>query len=145
MNQFAVVLRELKKWLTSFPVINLLLPYSLYLMFGGVGIQFLRELLEQILPYSSYHGIHVLFDTIPLSVIGYYAFFVGLWLTLISPSVPYVAYGLWAYAFVTLFPFEYLNLLLIVRAVIYVVAGYLMFRYAGAAPLKRGTSRPFSG
>jgi len=141
MKLFGSVVRELRNWLTSFPLVRAAQPYALHLMFGGVGLIFLQNLLLQILPISSYDTIDLLFRQIPLFVIGYYAFFLGAWLTLISKNVKYLPYGLWAYAFYILFPFESYNLTLrpIVSAIIYLVAGYFIFRYAASSASEQNT------
>lgn len=133
MKQFASVVRELRAWLTSIPWIRSFLPYHLHLLFGGVGILFLYELLLQIVSYSGYNTIDTLFNKIPLYVIGYYGFFAGIWLTLISKNVKHLPYGLWAYAFVQLFPFEYLGLQTIVSAILYVLFGFALFRYSASS------------
>ncbi|MBW5447478.1 hypothetical protein GE107_15580 [Cohnella sp. CFH 77786] len=133
MKQFASVVRELRAWLASLSWIRGLLPYHLHLLFGGVGIQFLYDLLLRIVPYSGYNAIDTLFNKIPLYVIGYYGFLLGIWLTLVSRNVRYLPYGLWAYAFVLLFPFEYLGLQTIVSAILYVLFGYALFRYSASS------------
>ncbi|MBB6731750.1 hypothetical protein [Cohnella zeiphila] len=144
MMQFSAVVRELRKWLTSFAVVNVVLPFAQYTLFGGLGLLFLYELLLKILPYSSYDTIDLLFTTIPLYAIGYFAFFSGIWLTLISPRIRELPIALWGYAFVILFPFEGLTLLLIVRAVIYILAGWALFRYTTAVGAGR-EGNPYSG
>jgi len=93
-------------------------------------VLFLEKLLYRTVSYSGYDTLNTLFNDIPLHVIAYYGFFVGVWLTLVSKDVKLLAYGLWAYAFVALFPFEYLRLEHFVQAVIYLAAGYGIFRYA---------------
>lgn len=133
MKQFASVVRELRDWLGSISWIRLALPYHLYLLFGGVGLLFIQKFLVQIVPYSGYRTIDVLFNKIPLHVIAYYGFFLGIWLTLISKNVKYLPYGLWAYAFVILFPFDYLNLFTIVSAAVYILFGYGLFRYSATS------------
>lgn len=133
MKAFDSVVRELRKWLNSFPLVRALLPYHLHLLFGGVGVLFLYELLLQTVSYSSYDTIHTLFHKVPLYAIGYYGFFAGAWLTLISWNVKYLPYGLWAFAFVELFPFEYLVLINFVRAALYIAAGFALMRYASSS------------
>lgn len=133
MQQFAVVVKEIRTLLTSFKIVNLVLPFHLHLLFGGLGVLFLRELLYQIVSFSSYDTLYTLFNDIPLYLIAYYGFFVGLWLTLISKDVKYLPYGLWGYAFLALFPFEGLGLGEIVTTVIYGAAGYALFRYTATS------------
>ena len=81
----------------------------------------------------SYKTFKLLFNDIPLHIIGYYGFFVGVWLTLISRNIKYLPYGLWGYAFLALFPFEYLTLGDLVQAAIYGVGGYGLFRYTATS------------
>ncbi|MFC4302948.1 hypothetical protein [Cohnella boryungensis] len=130
MQQFAVVVREVRKLLLSIKLLRTLLPYHQHILFGSLGVLFLEELLYRSVSYSGYDTLNTLFFDIPLHLVAYYGFFVGLWLTLISPNVKYLAYGLWFYAFLALFPFEYLRLAHFVQAAIYAAAGYGVFRYA---------------
>lgn len=133
MRQFASVVRELRAWLGSYSWVRAVFPYHLHLLFGGVGILFLYELLLQIVSFSGYSTIDTLFNKIPLYVLGYYGFFAGIWLTLVSMNVKYLSYGLWAYAFVQLFPFEFLGLHTIVSTLLYVLFGWAAFRYAASS------------
>jgi hypothetical protein len=133
MQQFAVVVKEIRTLLTSFKIVNLVLPFHLHLLFGGLGVLFLYDLLVRIVSYSSYDTLNTIFHDIPLFLIAYYGFFVGLWLTLISKDVKVLPYGLWGYAFIALFPFEGLGLAEIVTTVIYGVAGYALFRYTATS------------
>lgn len=133
MKQFASVVREMRGWLGSVSWLRFTFPYHLYLLFGGVVILFLYKFLLQVVSYSSYGTIDTLFQKIPLYVIGYYGFFLGIWLTLVSRNVKYLPYALWAYAFVILFPFEYLRLFDIVGAVVYVLLGFALFRYSASS------------
>ena len=141
MNRFSVVLRSLRMWLLSFPVVRLALPLHLHLLFGGLGVLFLEKFLIEILPYSVYDTLNFLFYTIPLSVIAYYGFFSGVWLTLVSERIDRLPYGLWGYAFVILFPFQHLTLHAIVGAVIYALLGLGMHRYAKFASAERKTGK----
>jgi hypothetical protein len=131
MQQFAVVVKEIRTFLTSFKIVNLVLPYHLHILFGGLGIMFLWELLTR--TSISYRTMNLLFNDIPLYLIGYYGFFVGIWLTLISIDVKYLPYALWGYALLTLFPLEYLGLAEIVKTAIYAAAGYGLFRYSATS------------
>jgi len=133
MQQFAAVVREIRALFLSIGMIRFLLPHHLFILFGGVGLLFVRELLYRTVSYSDYDALNTLFNDIPLHVIAYYGFFVGVWLTLVSKDVKLLAYGLWAYAFVALFPFEYLRLFDFVQAAIYLAAGYGIFRYADSS------------
>lgn len=139
MQQFAIVVKEIRAFLASFQIVRFLLPFHLHILFGGVGVLFLRELLYRIVSYSSYDTLHTLFNDIPLGLIAYYGFFVGIWLTLISRNVRYLPYGLWGYAFLALFPFENLVLGDIVQAAIYAVGGYFLFRYTSTSASQSDT------
>jgi hypothetical protein len=140
MQQFAVVVKEIRTFLTSFKIVNLALPFHLHLLFGGLGLLLVEELLLKITSYSSSDTLYTLFYDIPIHLIAYYGFFVGLWLTLISKDVKYLPYGLWGYAFLALFPFENLGLDDIVKAVIYGVAGYAAFLYTATSVSEADTS-----
>lgn len=131
MQQFAVVVKELRTFLTSFKLVNRIMSYHLHIMFGGLIILFLYDLLVR--TDMSFKTINLLFNDIPLLIIGYYGFFIGLWLTLISKDVKYLPYGLWGYAFLQLFPFDYMMLGDFVRAAIYGAAGYAVFRYTATS------------
>jgi hypothetical protein len=133
MKQFASVVSALRAWFTSLPWVRKVLPYHLHLLFGGVGILFLYELLLNMVSFSSWDTIHTLFHKIPLYALGYFGFFAGIWLTLVSKNVKYLPYGLWAQAFVILFPFENLGLLEILRSILYIGAGFAVFRYAASS------------
>lgn len=132
MKRFALVVHALREWLTSISLLRRLLPYSLHFMFGGVGILFLYEFLLQVVSFSGYRTIDTLFNKFPLFLLGYYGFFLGSLLTLISRQVKLLPFGLWAYAFVLLFPFEYFNLHTIVGAALYILLGYGLFRFAAS-------------
>ena len=139
MQQFAVVVKEIRKFLASFQIVTFLLPFHLYILFGGLGVLFVEEILYRNVSYSNYDALNTLFNDIPLHVIAYYGTFAGLWLTLISKNVKYLPYGLWGYAFLALFPFEGLSLFDIVRAAIYAFGGYLLFRFSASSSSKSDT------
>lgn len=140
MKLFAVAVQGVRQFLVSLSLVRWLLPYHLQILFGGLGLLFLRELLYRTVSYSSYDTLNTLFNDIPVHVISYYAFFAGAWLTLISKNARYLPYGLWGYAFLALFPFEYLTLFDFVRAALYAYGGYALYRYA-SSPAGRETSR----
>lgn len=133
MQQFSVVLQETRKWFQSFRLYGVLAPFELYLLFGGLGIQFLNELLYSIFPITSYHALNVIFYTIPLSTVAHYAFWVGAWLTLVSANVKYLPYALWMNAFLILFPFTRIGLSGLISALVYVLMGYMLFRYTASS------------
>lgn len=124
MRKFGDVRAALAGWLTSMAWVRAILPYHLHLMFGGLGLMLLFSLM---LAYGSY--VHVLFL---LSTIGYWLFVLGALLTLITPNVRMLAYGLWAYVLVFLFPFQTFGFAALLRAVLFAAAGFLVFRYAAA-------------
>lgn len=119
MKQFANVLREYTLWVKSFRVVNLLLPYHLYLLFGGVGVLLLNDILIQSRVYWSW----ILYP------IGHYAFFAGIFLTLAAENKKYLPYGLWAYVFYVLFPFKSFTLYQILESAIYLAAGYAFMKF----------------
>ncbi|MCD9020476.1 hypothetical protein [Cohnella silvisoli] len=131
MQQFAIAVKEIRALLTSFKIVKLVLPFHLHILFGGLGVLFLEELLLR--TDISYKTWNTLFNDIPLHLIAYYGFFVGIWLTLISKNVKYLPYGLWGYAFLALFPFEYLGLANFVQAAIYAIGGFALFRYTATS------------
>lgn len=144
MQQFAVVVREIRKLLTSFKLVNQLLPYHLHILFGGLGVLFLEDLLYRTASFSSYNTLNTIFYDIPLHLIAHYGFFVGIWFTLISPNIKYLPYAFWGYAFVVLFPFEGLGLFELVRAAIYAGAGYALFRFS-ATSYSESNNRTLNG
>ncbi|RKP50082.1 hypothetical protein D7Z26_19925 [Cohnella endophytica] len=133
MQQFAVVVREIRTLLASFKVVALVIPYHLHLLFGGLGVLFLEKILYRTISYNNWDTLDTIFVDIPLHLIVYYGFYVGLWLTLISKNVKYLPYGLWGFAFVALYPFEHISLGQLVQAILYAVAGYGLFRYSATS------------
>nr|WP_237391952.1 hypothetical protein [Paenibacillus dendrobii] len=125
-------MQETRKWFQSFRLYGVLAPFELHLLFGALGIQFLHKLLIAILPISSYHALSVIFVTIPLLVIAHYAFWIGAWLTLVSSNVKYLPYALWINAFIILFPFTSIGLSGLVKVLVYVGMGYVLFRYTAS-------------
>jgi len=132
MVRFAAVLRELRGWLLSFPIIRLLVPYTLHLLFGGLAVLFVRELLYEAVSYDGYDTLNLLFNTIPLYLAAYYGFFAGIWLALVSPGLLYLPYAFWGYAFLALFPFHDLGLYDFVSTVLYGVGGALLYRFVSS-------------
>lgn len=129
MKQFANVVRELRSWLSSFPLIQMLLPYGLYIMFGSLGVYFLNDL------------VWVLFgDTFwiisTLASLAYYTFLLGFWMTLITPNIRFAPYGLFLCGFIILFPFTTFSLVTVVRAGIFIFFGYWLLRF---------TASPYAG
>lgn len=134
MQQFANVLRELEKWFQGFKWYSLLRQFEMHLLFGGLGIVFIRELIYLISPVKAYKVLNVLFYTIPIQSLAYHAFLLGAWLVLVSKNVKYLPYALWGYAFYILFPFTSISLASIISAGVYAVLGYGVFRYSVSAP-----------
>jgi hypothetical protein len=131
MQQFAVVVKEIRVFLTSFNIVKRVLPFHLHIIFGGLGVLFLEELVLR--TNISFKTWNTLFIDIPLHLIAYYGFFVGIWLTLISKNVKYLPYALWGYAFLALFPFEYLVFANFVQAAIYAAGGFALFLYTASS------------
>ncbi|MBM7567138.1 hypothetical protein [Paenibacillus sacheonensis] len=137
MQRFSEVLRSLRKWFETFSWYSAVRQFDLHLLFGGLSVLMLKELLYQILPFSSYHGLNVVFFTIPLSSLAYLAFLAGVWLTLSSANVKYTPFGLWGYAFVYLYPFTNMSLSSLLTPIVYVLLGFALFRYTMSAYAKR--------
>ena len=121
MQQFAVVLKEMRRWLTGFEWVNLLLPYDIYILFSSLGFMFISEVLQV---------CHIYWQ--PVNIIDsicYFIFLLGILLTLISHNIKYLPYGLWFYALIMLFPFNYFSVGLLLRAVLYAYLGYALIRF----------------
>ncbi|WEK54718.1 MAG: hypothetical protein P0Y55_01165 [Candidatus Cohnella colombiensis] len=130
MQQFTVVLHELRKWFESIKAYQLLKGYELHLMFGGVGLLMLRSLLFQMVStVKGYETLHTLFYTIPLSSLAYLAFLIGVWMTLVSPNIKYAPYALWGYAFYILYPFKSISLSSAITPAVYVFLGVILYKY----------------
>lgn len=119
MQAFAAVLREYRTWLTSFRIVNMLMPFHLYILFGGIGAQFLYQILARFWVFYSI-----------INTIGHYAFFAGVFLTLAShTNKKYLPYALWAHVFVVLFPFRSFSLYQVIESVIYILLGYWFMKF----------------
>ncbi|RUS43815.1 hypothetical protein [Cohnella sp. AR92] len=129
MEKFANVLDSLREWFESIKWFSLVRAFELQLLLGGLGVMFIRHLLYEILPYSSYHALNIIFHTIPLYSLAYLAFLLGVWATLVSTNVKYTPYALWAYAFVYLFPFTGMSLSSLITPAVYVILGIFLFRF----------------
>lgn len=121
MKQFANVIREYTIWVRSFRIVNVLLPYHLYILFGGLGVLLLNDILIQLDAYISL-----------LYPIGYYSFLAGIFLTLAAEHKKYLPYALWGYVFDVLFPFKSFSLYQIIESVIYIAAGYHFMKFEAA-------------
>ncbi|MEF2967431.1 hypothetical protein V3851_16515 [Paenibacillus sp. M1] len=129
MQQFSIVLLELRKWFESLRWFGFIRRFELQLLFGGLGVLFLEELLFAVLPYQSFYFLSTIFHTIPLSTLASYAFLIGAWSSLVSGNVKYVPYGLWFKAFLILFPFVGISLGTLISAAVYVFLGYILFKF----------------
>jgi hypothetical protein len=121
MSQFDNVVCELRKWLTSFPLVNFLMPFSLILMFGGLGLSLLYELILLGLIYTSILSL--------LPAVGHFAFLIGFWLCLISNEVKWTPYGLFAKAILYLFPFTSIYISSLIYAAVDAYLGYWLLKY----------------
>src|SRR5690606_18412233 len=126
MVQFAKLLKEYRNWMNMFPAVTLLLPYSLYMMFGSVGIEFLNELIWSVFR-RTFSFLNVL-DTI-----AYFGFYVGFALTLISKEIKWAPYGLFASAFVLLFPFTSFSLFVVIKSAAFIYFGYRLLIFTAAS------------
>ncbi|USB34344.1 hypothetical protein [Paenibacillus sp. YPG26] len=140
MQQFSVVLQELRRWFESFGWYRQLRKYDLHLLFGGLGVGFLYQILILILPYQSTSGLITLFYTVPLLALAHQAFLLGAWLTLTSGNVKYLPYALWLQAVLIIFPFSHISLSNLIPAAVYALLGYFAFKYtASSYASKSGT------
>lgn len=128
MTQFDNVLKELRIWLMSFSIVNSLMPYRLYIMFGALGCSLLYELVF-LFDYFSILSI--------VRTIGHYGFFPGFCLVLISRDIKWSPYGLFCKAFILLFPFTSFHLSTIIGGAVYIFLGYHLLKYTA---LKAKTS-----
>lgn len=120
MQQFDNVLKELKIWLMSLPIVNKLIPYALYIMAGALGCSLVYELIS-LFNYFSILNI--------ISTIGHYGFLLGFWLVLISNEIKWAPYGLFSKAFLLLFPFTRFYPSTIIGASMYIYFGYCLLKY----------------
>lgn len=118
MNQFTILLREYRAWISSFRIVNIVLPYHLHLLFTGVGMLFLYKILMQFKLYYSF-----------LYAIGHYAFFIGAFLTLGGANQRYLPYGLWGYVLYVLFPFNGFSLFQVIESALYIFLGYWFMKF----------------
>lgn len=130
MYQFSVVLLELRKWFESFRWYQLLQPFALRLLFGGLGVMFLYEILFGMLSFGSYSALSMIFYTIPLYSIANHVFLLSAWVTLASKEVKYLPYALWIKAFIMMFPFSDISLSGLIPVAVYAFLGYILFKYS---------------
>ncbi|GGG08997.1 hypothetical protein [Paenibacillus abyssi] len=134
MQQFSVVLHEMRKWFESFGWYQLLRQFEMHLLFGGLGILVFRKLLYLLLPFGAYDTLQLIFFTIPLSAIAYHAFLIGAWMTLVSlKNFKYLPYAFWGYAAYILFPFTSISLSSLISAGVYAFLGYAVFKYSASS------------
>ncbi|MEA4923998.1 MAG: hypothetical protein VB084_01695 [Syntrophomonadaceae bacterium] len=126
MQQFSNVRRELKKWLGGFEWANLLMPVDIYVLFGSLGLMFINEILGL---------VHIYAPLNILSTLGYWGFLLGCLVTLVSPNIKYLPYGLWGYAFTLLFPFTYFSFSTIIGVLIWAYLGYAVMQYSAIADI----------
>lgn len=129
MKQFSNILREYTTWLTSFRIANLLMPFHLHILFGGVGLLFLYKVI-----LTQFHKYWNIFFTV-----GHYAFWAGVFLTLAAPNKKYLPYALWGYVFYTLFPFRTFSLYQVCESALYIFLGYWLFKYEARETLASST------
>lgn len=135
MQQFAVLIRELRKWLESFKWYHQIRKYDMHLVFGGLGVELLYHILVWILPYQSYGALTTLFYTIPLLALAHQGFLLGCWLMLTTDNIKYLPYGLWLKALfmLVLSPITAVSSLgILIPAAIYAVLGYFLFRFTAS-------------
>lgn len=122
MQKFTQVKLALRDWLTSYSWVNFLMPYHLYLLFGGLGLMYLYDFVNFFGPYIRFLAM--------LSSVGYWIFLLGALLTLISFNLKYLPYAFFAYAFIYLFPSFSLSIAGIIRLFVFISIGILLLRYS---------------
>lgn len=123
MVKFAAVIKSLREWLLSFSFVKALMPFSLYLLIGGLGLRLLTDIFV-LFNFSFYWSISSV-----LGFIIYVSWWLGFWLCLLSPNIKYVPYAIFGDAFVTLFPFKYIGLASAGKAAIWVFLGFWLLRF----------------
>lgn len=73
--------------------------------------------------------IHVSFIANLFSLVGYFGFLFGGICCLVSEDIKWVPYGLWAYAVLAVFPFTYLSIFSVIRALIWAYMGLALMKY----------------
>ena len=121
MEKFSDLRSSLREWLTSFRWIQLIMPYQMYLLLGGLGLMFLDALFRSFRVYIHFFGL--------LSDIGFWLFLLGALLTLIGSNVKYLPYALWGYVFVDLFPFRSFGFSTLLEVIIVAALGFLLLKY----------------
>lgn len=124
MQQFSNVRRELKKWLSGFEWANFCMPFDIYILFGSLGLMFVNEILLLVHIYAFSSILHTL---------GYYGFLLGCLVTLVSPNIKYMPYGLWGYACIILFPFTSFSPSVVLGALLWAYLGYAVMQYSAVA------------
>jgi len=124
MQQFSIVRRELRKWLGGMEWANLAIPFDVYILFGSLALMFLNEVLQLAHLYAPFSI---------LQAFGYYGFLLGCLVTLVSQNVKYLPYGLWAYAFLLLFPFTYFSLSTIFGVLFWGYLDYALMQYTAVS------------
>ncbi|MBU8908104.1 hypothetical protein [Desertibacillus haloalkaliphilus] len=125
MKQFTDVRHALRSWMTQYGWVSKLLPFHLYLLFGGIAVILTDEIIWQL-----FGGSFFVLELV--RAFAYWAFILGIFLTLISSSIKYLPYGLWLYSIQMLFPFpfSFFSLPVLVSALVYGYLGLLAFRYS---------------
>ncbi|MCD5324182.1 MULTISPECIES: hypothetical protein [Pontibacillus] len=123
MNQFNEVRKALNGWFSSIPWMNAIMPYSLYIAFGALGVDFIDRFTNVV--FHEYFLILNVLDTI-----AYWGIFVGALLLLVSPHVKYVPYLFFGKMLVILFPFSNFYITTLISAAVYAYLGYLSFTFS---------------
>ncbi|WP_314587593.1 hypothetical protein [Paenibacillus terrigena] len=131
MNQFSNVLREYRKWILSIPLVNILLPFALYILFGSIAVDFLCKLTYTIFPRIYAYGIYSVISF--LDSFAYFGFWIGFWLILVTKDMKLAPYALFATVFVFLFPFTSFSLFSVLKAAIFIWLGYLLLKFTASS------------
>jgi len=122
-HPFTEVRNALRGWLTQYGFINLIAPFHLYIMFISVGYMFLYQIITDLT--NRYIHVLAIFNSV-----AYWAFLLGLLLTLISRNVKYLPYGLLIYIIQYLYPFAGFSFGSILRAAIFAALTVGAFLYS---------------
>ena len=131
MQQFSHVLREYRKWMVSLPLVNMLLPYALYICFGSIAVDFIVKLTYTIFPRNFGSGIFTVFNF--LDSLAYFGFWIGFWLLLAAKEMKWAPYALFATVFVLIFPFTSFSLFIVLKAALFIWLGYLLLKFTASS------------
>lgn len=131
MQQFSNVLSEYRKWILSIPLVTVLLPFAVYILFGSIAVDFVCKLIITIFPRIYSYGIYSLISIV--DSLAYLGFWIGFWLILATKDMKLAPYALFATVFVMVFPFTSFSLSVVLKAVIFIWLGYLLLKFTASS------------